>query len=270
MRQYGLCRGTASRTQSRKEGNERVTGVRKPSAIEVFEDNMAGAARLIGLTKALENTRRYRMRKERREALGIALDLPKRDWNKLDWVESPDLFVILKPNGEHDRTDFTEPELRPLLRQAVVAIAAAVESYVAEKACSYISEAFDSKPDRLKQVSISVGQVMEIDERYERRRWGYREVVRDYLVAEASPSPSKIGIVFSTVGKKGFWATVDRRRGVAKGVSERQLNELAERRNRIAHTGDRVGRGRATLTVEEAESYFSNAKEIVEALESSL
>jgi hypothetical protein len=247
-----------------------VAGVPKPSAIEVFEDNMAGADRLIGLTKVLENTRKYRMRKERREALGVALDLPKRDWDKLDWVESSDVFVILKPGGEYDRGDFTEPELRPLLRQAIVAIAAAIESYVAEKACSYISDALDTMPDRLKQVSISVGQVIEIDERYERRRWGYREVIQNYLVAEASPSPSKIGIVFSTVGKKGFWNSVDKRRTVAKGTSERQLDELAQRRNKIAHTGDRVGRGRASLTVEDAETHFKNAKEIVEALEAVL
>jgi RiboL-PSP-HEPN len=95
-------------------------------------------------------------------------------------------------------------------------------------------------------------------------------VIEDYLIAEASPSPSKIGIVFSTVGKKGFWSAVDSKRGVPKGTSERQLEELAQRRNRIAHTGDRIGYGRATLTVEDAERHFTNAKEIVEALETAL
>jgi hypothetical protein len=247
-----------------------MAGVAKPTPIEVFEDNMAGAARLIGLTKALENTRKYKMRKERREALGVALDVPKKEWDELDWVESPDVFVILKPGGEFDRSDFTERALRPLLRQAIVAIAAAVESYVAEKACCYIGEALDGLPERLKQVPLSLGEVIEIEERYERRRWGYREVVEDYLVAEASPSPAKIGIVFSTVGKKGFWGSVDAERGVAKRTSERQLEELAQRRNRIAHTGDRVGYRRATLAVEEVETYFANAKGIVEAMETVL
>jgi hypothetical protein len=149
-----------------------MAGKAKPTPIDVFEDNISGAARLIGLTKALENTRKYRMRKERREALGIALDLPKKDWDKLDWVESPDVFVILRPGGAFDRSDFTEPELRPLLRQAIVAIAAAVESYVAEKACCYIGDALDGMPDRLRQVPISIGEVIEIEERYQRRRWG--------------------------------------------------------------------------------------------------
>lgn len=247
-----------------------MAGVAKPTPIEVFEDNIAGAARLIALTKALENTRKYRMRKERREALGVALDLPRKDWDKLDWVESPDVFVILKPDGTFDRSDFTEPELRPLLRQAIVAIAAAVESYVAEKACCYIGDALDGMPERLKQVPLSLGAVIEIEERYERRRWGYREVVVDYLLAEASPNPSKIGIVFSTVGKKAFWGSVDSKRSVPKGTSERQLEALAKRRNRIAHTGDRVGYGRATLAVEDVERHFDNAKEIVEALEAVL
>lgn len=244
-----------------------MAGIAKPKPIEVFEDNIAGAERLIALTRALENTRKYRMRRERREALGVALDLPKKDWDALDWVESPDVFVILKPGGTFERSYFTEPELRPLLRQAVVAIAAAVESYVAEKASSYISEAFASPPDRLRQLAISLGDVLDIEEKYERRRWGYREVVQGWIQAEASPAPSKVGIVFSTVGKGSVLKKVDTKRGVSPGTTEGQLKKLADRRNRIAHTGDRVGRKHATLSISEVEEHHANARSIVEALE---
>jgi hypothetical protein len=239
----------------------------KPKPIEVFEANIADAERLLGLTRALLNARTYRMRRERRESVGQLLRLPQREWDDLDCVESDDVFVVLKPGGAVRRDHFTEPELRPLLRQALVAVAAAVESYVAEKACSFVGTALDDLPDRLRQVSVSLGEVIEIEERYERRRWGYRDVVEEYLMAEASPSPSKIGIVFATVGKRGFWPQVDDRRSLARGTSEKQLEELAVRRNRIAHTGDRIGYKRATLEPDEVATHLTNAKEIVQALE---
>lgn len=247
-----------------------MAGKPKPAAIEVFEDNIAGAAQLIGLTKALLNTRPYRMRKERREAVGVALDLPKRDWEKLDWVESPDAYVILKPGGSLTRAAFTEQELRPLLRQAVVAVAAAVESYVAEKACSYVGDALDAPPDRLRAMALSFGDVMDIEAQFTRRRWGYRDLAKRYLIGEASSNPDKIGIVFSTVGKKNVLKDVDAKRGARRGTSEQQLRVLSDRRNRIAHSGDRVGHGHAALDIIEVEAFYANAKDVVEALEAVL
>lgn len=81
------------------------------------------------------------MRVELRSRIGEALGVPRRRRDSLDYVESRELFLVIKPGGDTPRHHFTEPGLRPLLRQAVVAIAAAVESYVAEKACVYIAEA---------------------------------------------------------------------------------------------------------------------------------
>jgi len=247
-----------------------MAGKPKPTPIEVFEANIGDAERLLGLTRALLNARTYRMRRERRDAVGALLRLPQKKWNELDCVESKDVFVVLKPGGNVRREHFTEPELRPLLRQALVAIAAAVESYVSEKACTYIGSALDDLPDRLRQVSVSLGEVIEIEDRYKRRRWGYRDVIEEYLIGEASASPSKIGIVFSTVGKRGFWPRVDADRSVRTGTSEKQLEELAGRRNRIAHTGDRIGFRRATLKIEEVEKHLRNARDIVHALETVL
>jgi hypothetical protein len=244
-----------------------VAGVKQPKPIEVFEANIADAERLIALTQALLNTRSYRMRRELRESVGQALRLPQRDWDDLDCVESGEVFVVLKGSGFVRREHFDEQELRPLLRQAIVAIAAAVESYVAEKACSCISDAWDRQPDRLRQLAVSLGDVIDIEAKYQRRKWGYRELVERHLEREASSDPNKIGIVFSTVGKKGFWGKLDAERGVAKGKSHKQLDALAARRNKIAHTGDRVGSKRATLSISEVEEHHSNAKSIVEALE---
>jgi hypothetical protein len=247
-----------------------MAGVKQPTAIEVFEANIADAARLIGLTRALLNTRTYRMRRELREAVGGALGVRKADWDDLDCVESGEVFVVLKKGGAVAREHFTEPELRPLLRQAIVAIAAAVESYVAERACACISEAWASPPKRLREMALSLGDVIDIEGKYTRRFWGYRDLVERYLEGEASAHPDKIGVVFSTVGKSGFWGKVDGRRGVGKGTSHKQLAALAERRNKIAHTGDRVGSKRATLSIDEVEEHYVNAKAIVEAFEAVL
>jgi RiboL-PSP-HEPN len=247
-----------------------MSGVKQPKPIDVFEANIADAARLIGLTRALLNTRKRRMRRELREAVGAALGVRKADWNDLDCVESGDVFVVLKKGGAVDRDHFTEPELRPLLRQAIVAVAAAVESYVAEKACASISDAWNSEPKRLREMALSLGDVIDIEGKYKRRFWGYRDLVERHLESEASAHPDKIGLVFSTVGKTGFWGKVDGRRGVSKGTSHKQLAALADRRNKIAHTGDRVGSKRAALSIDEVEAHYANAKEIIESLEAIL
>lgn len=104
----------------------------KQTPIKVFEDNISDAERLLMLTTVLINTRTRRIRSELRERLGTAMKIARRRWDELDCVESADLLVVLKPGGAARREHFDEPELRPLLRQAIVAVAAAVESYVAE------------------------------------------------------------------------------------------------------------------------------------------
>jgi RiboL-PSP-HEPN len=247
-----------------------MAGKKQPTPIEVFEANISDAERLLDFTRALTNGRKYGMRRELRESIGGALRLKKAKRDKLDCVESDEVFVLLKPGGRVTRANFTEPELRPLLRQAIVATAAAVESYVVEKACSRCSDALDSPPPRLKEVGMSLADVIDIETRYKRRRWGHRAILEAHIEAEASSDPARIGKVFSTVGLKGFWREVDSQRGVAKGRSEEQLSSLAKRRNKIAHTGDRTPTGRSTLSLDEVETHYKNAKEIVEALEAVL
>jgi hypothetical protein len=175
----------------------------RPGDYCAVKANIADAERLLSFARALTNRRKYRLRRELRESVGKALKLPKGKWDGLDCVESNDGFVVLKPGGAARREHFTETELRPLLRQAVVAAAAAVESYVAEKAAMYAASALANPPDRLKEVAITLVDVMDIEKRYQRRAWGYRAVLQAHLEREASSDPAKIGKVFSTVGNKG-------------------------------------------------------------------
>lgn len=210
------------------------------------------------------------MRRELREAVGRALGFSQKHWEALDCVESADVFLVIKPDGRFARHHFNEAELRPLLRQAVVAISAAVEAYVAEKAMTYIASALKDPPERMRTLPVSLSDVMWINSAYKRPAWAYRAVVEAHVLLEASPDPAKIGKVFAVVGKRGFWPRVDAHRKVLRGSSEKQLAALYGRRNQIAHTGDRVGRRRASLSLEQVQTYYGDAKSIVEALEAVL
>lgn len=91
----------------------------RQSAIEAFGLNMQDADLLVSVAAALTNERRRRMRRELRERIGRALDLPKGHWDKLDCIESDDFFGVLKPGASVDREGLTD--MRPLLRQSIVA-----------------------------------------------------------------------------------------------------------------------------------------------------
>jgi hypothetical protein len=246
-----------------------MPGRRQLEPIEVFEANIADADRLVALTAALENGRKW-TRMEKKRALGGALGIAVRDHAAIGCVESNDFFVVIKPKSKLGVNHFTERELRPLLRQAVVAISAAVESYVAVNAASYASAALRNSSNPLKDVGVDLRAVMNIEAKYKRRTVAYRTVLVEYLEKSASPAPSQIGLVFKTVGHTGIIKRVDSARGVDAGTTERELGALAARRNKIAHTGDRTSSGRSPLAVDEVEAFLANAKTIVYAIEAVL
>jgi hypothetical protein len=246
-----------------------VAGIKKPSAREAFDDNLSDAEALVAMVRALSNKRVRRMRRELKERLGSSLDLPKKHWDELDCIESDDLFAVFKPGSRLGRDAMDEANLRPLLRQALVAACAAVETFVGDRIMERLRGALDSdpRPTRLLSLPMTVDDWLHIDETYERRRWGLREVVEVEVRRLASPAPSQIGIAFSVVGEKGLWKRVDKSRGAKPGASEAGLETIYMRRNRIAHEGDRSGRGRSSLTVEEVEADLRCIVEIIDAVD---
>lgn len=238
--------------------------------LQVFEDALADAEQLLHLARVLVNARARRMRAELRATYGSALGLAKKDHAGLDCVESDELFIVIKPGGISRRDHFTEPSMRPLLRQAIVAVAAAVESYTAEKAATYVTQALRDRPERLRGISVKLGHMLEIEDRYERAAFGYRALLKAYLESEASSHPDKMGMVFSVVGQKVNWDAIDSVRKVPKRTSRDQLIALTDRRNRIAHTGDRKGAGREPLSIEEAQGHLDNVRSVVLELEKGL
>ena len=246
-----------------------MTGKRKLSPREAFESNIADAESLVRFAVAFRNERARRMRAELRTRVGEALKIPAKEQADLDCVESDDLFVVFKPKGSLSREDFED--LRPLLRQAVVAGCAALETYVVDKAMDFVGPALlaDSTPERLKRLPLTVGEWLEI-RTYERQGAGVRPFIEQRLRERSSTAPSQIGEVLSTIGLSGWTKEIDSTRGCRKGKTEAELEKLTDRRNKIAHTGDRSGRGRAAFTTDDAEEHLRVIREVVTAIEAVL
>ncbi len=148
-----------------------MAGKLKLGAREAFDANMEDARTLVWLAHALTNRRVRRMRIEMRGRIGGVLGIPQRDHAKLDCIESDELFTILKPASKMTRQDLNEKSLRPLLRQAVVAACAAVETFSADRVMERYGAAINASPvpNRLLSLPMTVGHWLEIEGRYKRR-----------------------------------------------------------------------------------------------------
>lgn len=239
----------------------------KPSALQAFELNMSDATLMADLAGALTNQRAYRLRRERRHALGEALRISKSRWDDLDCVESDDFFVVLKPDTCLDRGRLKD--VRPLLRQALVAGCAAVETYIADRVMELLGPVLrmKEKPNRLLEISMTVQRYYDINRRYKRQGWGVRELVGEAVREKASPAPGQLGQCFAVVGEKGLLKRVDEHLRRKNGTAERNLARIYERRNAIAHSGDRSGRGRADLQRPEVIRDLEELRQVVEAID---
>lgn len=244
-----------------------MTGRPKPKPLQAFEANMADAHHLVRLAEGLTNRRTRAMRKERRERVGAALDIANRRRDQLDCLESDDFFLVFLPGAKLCRKDFEDH--RPLLRQALVAACAATETYVADKVMEKIGPMLTqaAATDRLRKVPMSLGDWLQIDEQYERRGWGRRQIVERYVREQSSTASYKVGAMLSLLGVQDWSKHVDRHRNVNKGDTVKFLDRVTERRNRIAHEGDRSGRGRAPLEIEEVKGDLAALESVVIAIE---
>ena len=122
-----------------------MTGVRKPRSREAFDLNMNDAETLVSIARLLENERINRMRAELRSRIGTALRIPKAKHSALECLENQQVFITFKPGSAHLRGSLTRESLRPLLRQALVAGCAAVETYVADRTMELLGPCFVRK-----------------------------------------------------------------------------------------------------------------------------
>lgn len=249
-----------------------MAGRRKLTPIEAFELNMSDAHQLVKLVEGFTNQRSRRMRAELRARIGVALRVPERRRAELDCIESADVFLTFLPGSQLARGDFEDP--RPLLRQSLVAACAAVETYVGDKVMQQVGPLLRSETTltpRLRDLQLRLSDWMHIEHRYQRKRWGLRElVVEPYVRDNCSTAPNKVGVMLSLVGLDEWARKVDGQRRVQRGETVECLQRITDRRNRIAHQGDRVGRGRAALDVVEVKDDLAALESIVHAIEALL
>jgi hypothetical protein len=118
------------------------------------------------------------MRSELRERVGAAIRIPVKDRVALDCVESRDVFVTFKPGSRLKRDALLDHRL--LLRQALVAGCAATETYIVDKVMTRIGAlvvSHDAATTRMRDLPLSVGDWLWIEQHYQRRRRGLREQV---------------------------------------------------------------------------------------------
>ena len=177
------------------------------------------------------------------------------------------MLVVFMPDGRFNRGDFIDRQ--PLVRQSLVAACAAFETYLADKAMEFVGAivASGQLPPRMKEINLTVGDWANIEENYRRRGWGIRSIIEEYIRRTSSTAPNSIGFVLSTIGVKDWATKVDTLRSVDKGTTVRELDEITKRRNRIAHTADRKGRGRAPAKLEEIGKQVVTLKEVVDAID---
>lgn len=245
-------------------------GQSKPSAREAFDLNMADARILVDLVKLLDNQRKRGMRREQRERFGEGLRVAKGERSKLECIANHQVFIVFRPGFAHWRERLTHKELSPLLRQALVAACAAVETFCADRVMERYPTAIRMKspPERLGRLTMTVGDHLGIKEKYLKRPGtGLRVLVDEHVRSKSSPAPSEIGKLFALVDEKDVLNRVDGERKKKKGESAAELERIVERRNKIAHTGDRKGRGRAEITVKEVEADLACITAIIDALD---
>lgn len=197
------------------------------------------------------------------------MKLPQRCWDELDCVESAQVLVVFKPGAALSRDHFVDH--KPLLRQALVAACAATETYLADVAMSQMSRLTTSEQaatTRLRALPMTVGDWLHLEQRYKYRRRGLHEqVIRRQVEELASTDPSKVGALFSLLGISDWTRKMDHHRACQRGETFELLDRLTKRRNKIVHTGDRQGLGRAPITVAEVKGDLAALESIVGAME---
>ena len=236
--------------------------------LELFEQNLADARLLLDLAEALTNRRKYTMRRELQEHVGSAFKVSPQDRQQLDLIESDHLWVVCKPGTKLTRQALTN--LAPLLRAVVVNACAALETYVAETGIRQVGRAMkmSDAPPKLRTIPVTMGDWMEMMDQYERPIWGVRAHVEKWITRTSSTAPNKIADVLGAVGLGKDWSKrLDQLRKVEQGVTVRQLDEITARRNRIAHSNDRVKGRNTILAISEVEEMVVIIEDVARALD---
>ena len=144
----------------------------------------------------------------------------------------------------------------------------ALESYVGDRVMEAVGSASRSSkvPSRLQEIRMTVGEHLGILAAYQRTGWGLRPILEREVRRVASPAPDQVEKAFSLIGYDNVLHKVDRKLNQRSDAARKDLQRIYDRRNRIAHHGDRVGRGRAHISVDEVRADIDEMERIAKAL----
>ena len=241
---------------------------RKPTPREAFAANMEDALRLVTLSDLLTNIRTRRPRAEFRAKVGAALGIPRRDWDAIECIESQDLWVIISPHSEANGEDLGYHD--PMLRQAIVAGAAAFETFLADRVVAEIRRKISAReqlPAGLDRVRMDVGQWRRVGSHGRPNEAITSYVLEPHIRMQASCGPDKDKELLKLAGASDPLSELDRLCGRPTNGTAQHLERVRKRRNAIAHTGDRSGRGRAPITKPVVKRMLSDLTASVDAID---
>lgn len=117
---------------------------------------------LVSLAKLLQNQRTRKMRVELRRRIGAALDIAVKRQSEHECLRNEQVFVTFLPGqarpGQAEwRSRLTEENLRPLLRQSLVAACAALETFCADRVSERYPRALRDREPRLLLLPMTIG-----------------------------------------------------------------------------------------------------------------
>ncbi|WDT93029.1 hypothetical protein JDY09_06450 [Thermoleophilum album] len=199
---------------SAHEGEIGMPRTKRPAPYDVFIEHFNDACLLLRLAEMLQNEGQGKARAEVREELDSVFQLSQEDRETLDVAASRWAWIVVKgdsPVKPHHLQHATEI----LTRNAIIVAATAVEVWLEEFACRQVGNILkkaESTPEirqRLRKVNTDLGEILDIERSYERRVWGYRKILEDYIRSRASTNPGKFTEVLQLVDLwPGSWKAI--------------------------------------------------------------
>ena len=194
------------------------------------------------------------------------------------------LLLIHNPSRGMTTREFEHEYASPLLRSAIVSAVAALDNYmhlvVVNKCFTLLSGERTHVPKALQKLEVPAIAAFETVEKLRKNpksKPGYKlkEQIRDKFSNQTIQSSGQIDNVVKLMGITEFWTRVETKmKGkLNAGNIQKKLNEIVNRRNKIAHEADIIKKSRgvsstfAEITKSDAEKAVTFITDFVTALD---
>ncbi len=250
-------------------------------ALDKFRANCEQVTKLMHLYGEFLSERERGLRSERKRKLCDCLQLPER--TELDVAHRREwkYYVIVNRDRGGDVGLFTADGLSVLLRQAVVAIVSCMDGYFRDKfkdvAYHRVDTAIashDSLP--VWERKLPFGELADIRE-YQRSGFVLQRILANIATGATFQAPTEIAGFMKDIGIKNLWSGVrDRLPDALKlryadgQALSKAVQNVTDRRNRIAHDADRIGTKPSPIDSKEVNEWITLITETVVAADKAI